>query len=294
MIHIEPLQPHDWTAAMHLAHARVPAEQRPARVRHCLDLLENGVLDPNGIWIACEGQAVVGVQVCIALAGAACLFWLPTSNDGCSDALVHAGLQWSQAIGCKLAQALAIPSELALAEPLVRCGFRKVTRMRQLAHDLGEVPAEIASPLRYQSFGPALAQEFAATLERTYEGTLDCPELNGKRTIDEILAGHRAQGRFHADCWWLAYQDAAPVGIVMLVEQPDSASWELAYLGVVPEYRRRRLGRDMMLRAMHVVRDRPATRLVLALDERNAPAQRLYQALGFVEIECNEVLLYFW
>jgi ribosomal protein S18 acetylase RimI-like enzyme len=291
---IEPLRPGDWIAVLQHALARVPEAQRDARVRHCLQLLETGVLDSRGVWIARRGGEIVGVQICAPLAGSACLFWLPAADDDCTDSLVQAGLDWARSIGCKLAQALAYPDELHFTEPLVRCGFRPITRMHQLGHDLEDVAEEILAPLRYQSYRPSLHALFAATLERTYEGTLDCPELNGKRSIDEILAGHRGQGTFHPEFWWLAYDGAAPVGVVMLVEAPGDTSWELAYLGIVPESRGRRLGRALSLHALQALRAQPATRLLLAVDERNVPALRLYRSLGFVEFECNDVLLYFF
>jgi ribosomal protein S18 acetylase RimI-like enzyme len=81
---------------------------------------------------------------------------------------------------------------------------------------------------------------------------------------------------------------------VLLVEMPNGTAWELAYLGIVPEFRRCGFGRAMTLHAMHALRFQAATRLLLAVDARNEPAKALYQSLGFVEFECNEVLLYFW
>jgi mycothiol synthase len=294
MIHIEPLRPADWTAALNQALARVPAKQRPARVRHCLHLLESGVLDPRGIWISRKGGAIVGVQVCVPLAGSACLFWLPAADDPTLDLLVQAGLDWCRSIGCKLAQAVVLADELPFAAPLLRRGFRAVTRMHQLQHDLTDLPTETPRPLRYESYRPSLLAEFAETLERTYIGTLDCPELNGKRTIEEILAGHRGQGKFHPELWWLAYEGPVPVGVVLLIELPAGLTWELAYLGIVPEFRRQGLGRSLSLHALHAVRAQPATGLLLAVDERNLPALRLYQSLGFAETECNDVLLYFF
>ena len=294
MSHIEPLRPDDWTIALQHALMRVPPEQRQARVQHCLQLLGAGVLDPRGIWVARRGKDILGVQVCVPLPGSACLFWLPTADDAVTDRLVKAGLDWARSIGCKIAQAMASPVDLPLTKPLLRHGFHAVTRMHQFTRGLTDFPDESAAPLRYENYRPSLHALFAATLERTYLDTLDCPELNGKRTLDEILAGHRGQGTFHPDFWWLTFDNAAPVGVLMLTEMPDGSTWELAYLGIVPEYRRRGFGRAMTLHALHALRAQPATRLLLAVDERNGPALRLYLSLGFVEIECSEVLLYFW
>jgi ribosomal protein S18 acetylase RimI-like enzyme len=277
----------DQRAALELALAR-----RPALVQHHLQLLQNGLLDPRGIFVAQKDNQIVGVQVCVPLAGATCLFWLPATTDSIADQLVHEGLTWVRSLRCKLAQALAHPDELRWAEPLKRCGFSAVTHLLQLERSLDDVPAAPAI-LRYETYRPSLHADFAATLERTYEGTLDCPELNGKRTADEILAGHRGQGIFHPECWLLAYDGASPVGLILLTEMADGVTWELAYIGIVPEHRRRGLGRVLTLHALNLLRDQPATRLILCVDERNRPARRLYQSLGFAEGESSEVLLHF-
>jgi mycothiol synthase len=290
---IEPLGPDDWTAALERALARVPEAERPGRLLHCLHLMENGILDPRGVWVARVRNEIVATQVCVPLAGAACLFWLPANDNAVADALIRACMDWAVAAGCKLGQALVRPDELAAAEPLLRCGFARVTCMHHLAHDLADVPNE-KSQATFVNYVSASPQIFADTLERTYAGTLDCPELNGTRTIDEIITGHRGQGRFHPELWWLGYQDGVPFGVVLLSEMPDRTTWELAYLGVVPEFRGRRLGRTLTLHALHAVYGQLGTRLLLAVDERNAPARRLYQSLGFVLVESNEVLLYFF
>jgi mycothiol synthase len=293
MISIESLQPADWTVALDLALARVPTEHRPARVQHCIELLETGGLDPCGIFVARRNHAIVGVQVCVALAGASCLFWLPATIDDGADQLVQAGLAWARSIPCKLAQALAGPDEAQFSEPLKRCGFAAITHLHQLERNLDDVPTAVTK-LRLETYRPSRRADFAAMLERTYEGTLDCPELNGKRSADEILAGHRGQGTFHPNFWWLAYDGATPVGMVLLIEAPDAVTWELAYLGIVPEHRRHGLARALTLHALQALRGQPATRMILCVDERNIPARRLYQSLGFSDFETNEVLLYFF
>jgi mycothiol synthase len=147
--------------------------------------------------------------------------------------------------------------------------------------------------LRFESYRPSIMADFAATLEQTYEGTLDCPELNGRRTIDEILTGHRGQGRFDPRFWWLAYAGERPAGVILLDEMADAVTWELAYLGIVRHFRRHGFGRAMALHALNALRDH-ATRMTLVVDVRNQPARRLYESLGFREIDTSNVMLFFF
>jgi RimJ/RimL family protein N-acetyltransferase len=254
--------------------------------------MENGTLDPHAIWVASEGQQVRAAQVCVPLPGASCLAWLPAGDPDCLDLLVGHTLAWAKSIGCKVVQALASPEEAAWTAPLLRQGFVRTTRIRQLEHDLTELPGDDGGVLRFEPYADSLHGEFAAVLARTYEGTLDCPELNGTRTTDDILAGHRGQGRFDPAYWWLVRYEGAPVGVVLLAEMPDRLTWEVSYLGVVPEARRRGFARSMTVRALHALRNSGAARLLLAVDERNLPALALYRRLGFVVVETNDVLLY--
>ena len=292
MIHIDSLSHDDRHAAFELALAHVSPGDRSARVRTCLQMLESGQLDPRHIWIARRDDHLIGTQVCVPLGGAASLFWLPSSTDETADALLAAAFAGCRTAGCKLAQALATAELRAWAVPLERAGFRHITRLQQWTHSFLSMPDVPPSALRFERYSSANARLFAATLERTYDGTLDCPELNGVRSIDEVIAGHRAQGKFHPDFWWLAYDGAEPVGVLLLVEMPDGVTWELAYLGIVSAYRGRGLGRAFVAHALDALRVMPATRMTLAVDERNVPARRLYASCGFVPTEAHEVFLY--
>jgi ribosomal protein S18 acetylase RimI-like enzyme len=166
--------------------------------------------------------------------------------------------------------------------------------MHHLEHSLDDLPApEQRTELRLETFRSVRHEQFTSVLQRTYEGTLDCPELNGVRTLDEIITGHRAEGKFSPDRWWLALHEDRPVGVVLLAELLDGLSWDLSYLGLAPEARGRGLGRALLDHALHFAREHLATRLILSVDGRNEPARRLYRAAGFTEFESREVLLQF-
>jgi ribosomal-protein-alanine N-acetyltransferase len=63
----------------------------------------------------------------------------------------------------------------------------------------------------------------------------------------------------------------------------DSAA-ELVYLGLSVEARGRGLGRRLLLEGMREAAATGRRRLMLAVDEANAPALGLYRGLGFVNV----------
>ena len=295
---IHVARPAEWSAAFTLALQHVPDDERPTRVANALSLLAVGEIDPAGIFVARTEAGLVGVQVCIPLRGASGLFWLPQVEPACADRdlanqLVQTALTWLRQRGAKLAQALLGASDLPSAKPLTDCGFQHVTQLDYLQHDLQALPpASPASAVQLEPYAPANAVAFAQTLERSYEGTLDCPELNGVRTVAEVLDGHRAQGIWHPETWWLILVDNLPAGVVLLNELPDRDGWDLSYVGIVPEYRRRGLGEQATIRALQAVSDADGLTLHVAVDRRNHPARRLYEKLGFQRSGRREVFIH--
>ncbi len=205
--------------------------------------------------------------------------------------MVQAVLAWCRARGGKLAQAILPPADAERAAPLVGQGFGRITQLLYLEHSLNVLPA---APARAPVFVPFATEEalFRQTLARSYEGTLDCPELNGVRTIEEVLAGYRAAGAGRPAGWWLLRDGGEPAGVLLLTEMREDAAWDLSYIGVVPEHRRRGLGHAAVCHALQTAQAAGAVQMLLAVDRRNAPARRLYASLGFRQTELRDVYLY--
>ena len=129
-----------------------------------------------------------------------------------------------------------------------------------------------------------------ATLSRvvaeTYVGSLDFPELNGTRSMAEVLAGHRAAGRHRPEDWRVvADAHGDPAGVLLLAQLEPLGLWELSYLGVLPRARRQGWGRRMVAEAVRHVRDEGhGEQLEVAVDARNIPALQLYAAAGFRKV----------
>ncbi|MFO0926040.1 MAG: hypothetical protein U0736_03250 [Gemmataceae bacterium] len=215
------------------------------RVRSALDAFAQGAIDPGGLFVlaaSAGNEAIAGVILGQRLAAAAGQFTVPVVRSGmpatATDALVAHVCGWLRGHGARLLQCLPTDDEAPLAAPLLRHGFLHPTGMTFLRHDLLCLPS-LPSPshlacLRYPAVSPA---DFATTLLRTYEGTLDCPEMNGVRSIDEVIEGHRPHGLHDPSRWWLVTRQGRPVAVLLMAEMA-TGEWEVAYVGVVPEEQR--------------------------------------------------------
>jgi mycothiol synthase len=296
--HVDTARPQEWDQALILLFRHLGEAERIDRVRLAQQLLQRGELDPAGLFVV-RRPRLAGVLLCHPAPGACGLVWPPqtvTADSALEDALVrHAG-DWLRQRGCKIGQCLLAPEEHALAAPLQRSGFPHVTDLWYFRHDL-EIPfpwLTAADRLHYQPYTEAAAELFRRVLLRTYEGTRDCPEINGVRSVDEILQGHRSQGVFDPERWCLAHDGEEPIGLILLAEVPEAEAWDVAYVGVVPEARRQGFGRDMLLHALRSAHTAGVAQVTLSVDGRNQPAWNLYTSLGFRPVEKRHVYLAVW
>ena len=206
-----------------------------------------------------------GALVCATVEGAGSLIWPPgvpadprrrlRLRRGWSarreDALIDAPVPGSADQGARLTQCLLPPEEQSLAVAAAAERLRR--HYRSAVSGTRARPARLGwsepARLTFEPYRAEHPEEFHATLERTYEGTLDCPEVNGVRSIDEVIRGHRVQGKYDPSRWWLARHDGEPAGVLLLIEQGEG-EYDVAYMGLVPSCRRRGLGGEILLHAL--------------------------------------------
>ncbi len=282
----------DRPAACRALFAHLPDCER--RATRMLELLASGEFDPAGLLVARSGGRVVGAALTQRHPGSAAAAWPPGAEPGAGRevvaALARAVADRLRSAGVKQAQTLLSPADRDRAGPLEAVGFRHVTRLAFLCRPVSGAPAfdPDRSPLR---FAGAADPAFGATLFATYDDTLDCPELNGARTPDEVLAGYRAAAADPPD-WWLADAGAGPVGVLMLAPGLQPGILELSYLGLVRSARGRGLGRELVRFALARAAASAAEWLTLSADVRNEPALRVYRAHGFREYDLQDVFLW--
>jgi len=299
-------RPGEWEEALGLLFRHCPAGERPGRVARGLAMLGKGELDPSGLLVLRGDRVLLGAVVGTVVPGGTGLVWPPQAVGGprqslYEDVLARHVTDRLRRQGARLGQCLLAPEEAFLAAPLLRNGFRHVTALWYLRHDnlrscrkLSSLRLEAPARLVFQTYEEADRDLFHRTLLRTYEGTLDCPEVAGIRTLDEVLTGHKAQGQFNPSLWWLALDGGRPVGVLLAAAVADPPGWEVAYVGVVPEERRRGRGRELMLSVLMEARAAAVPELILTVDGRNRPAWHLYRTLGFEVFDKREVFLAFW
>lgn len=259
-------------------------------------------IDLRQMWASVERESGPVRQVCLAVAGAGRAAMLFTSTPRTvpeeSELAVVLERACAELDGALLAQTLLEPREHAAREAFVRAGFTSVgelaylRRPRVLASERSD-PSEPVWPrgVTTAPYRPGSDGAFIEALDRSYEATLDCPELCGLRDTRDVLDSHRATGRFDPNLWRLVLLDGVAHGALLLNPNPDQGSIELVYLGVSPALRGTGLGSALLEWGVALVRGRPEPFMTCAVDRRNEPALRLYRRLGFAEFAVRQALV---
>ena len=78
------------------------------------------------------------------------------------------------------------------------------------------------------------------------------------------------------------WEENGRLGAVVIAQRQSSTNmWTIGTVGVLPEFRRRGLARQLLTRTLDDIRSRGGTHVVLAVIDRNVPAYSLYTSLGF-------------
>jgi GNAT superfamily N-acetyltransferase len=145
----------------------------------------------------------------------------------------------------------------------------------------GRAVAGWRARLRWRSAEQFSQDELGRVIAATYEGSLDCPMLAGVRSIDDVITCHKASGVFRPQSWWLVDVDGAAAGCVLINDSATGSFAEIVYLGVIPHFRGRGIGRRMLRHAADDARARRLESIDLAVDDQNIYALRAYTSEGY-------------
>ena len=280
--------------ALEVLYRRMPQAFRKHLIAEVLADEQRGEVDLAGLWVArIRSGRIVGAMMTQAMPGRSAAVWPPEVSpswrrNAIASAMVRQAIDDLASRGFRLVQAALDESAGDQAgRDLARGGLPRVTELlylsRETAAPLPKPDRPLALDFEWRPFEASIEDEFRAAMQASYEGSLDMPELEGARGLDEIVEGHRAAGLFVADRWRLGRLPGEPSARAVLLMTAVQArdAWEVVYLGLSPSARGRGLGRAAIDYALRFARQH-APILELAVDLRNTPAVHLYRSTGFV------------
>jgi len=277
-------------AALSLLFDPLPPVEREQQLAETFAAVDRKELSLENLVVALDGDEIVGAVLAVLRPGGATFLWPPVVRAGASESDVSLALLTSVATrvdaqGVQFTQCLLDPDDARGRSMLDHGGFPYVTDLILLSRSLlANLPPLPGIKLSSDRYSDASRPAFARIVERTYEGTLDCPILARLRRGEESLAAHRATGQFSPDSWRIYRSGGKDVGVLLLAEHPQRDTWEVAYVGVVPEARGRGIGRAILHDGLTRARDSGRTTMEIAVDAENGPALRLYRDLGFQKV----------
>jgi len=273
-----------------------PREDEPA-VDHFLRFASEQKLDLTTLWVASEdGPAgrLLGSVLLVPNHGRTAMLFVGQATGWPDPSavvrLIRAVSEGQGQNGIQVIQSLIDPGQVVEGSVLERAGLRRLAKLIYMQRTIepGEhrVPCPRAlggcSNPTLLTYSDKTHDQFARAIQASYINTLDCPGLVGMRGIDQIIAGHKGTGRFDP-ANWLAYFDeqGEPIAVLLLAQVAAGGGHELVYLGVAEPYRGKRVGNQLMGYAISESARQGGGKLYLAVDDRNDPAVRLYNSLGF-------------
>jgi len=255
-------------------------------------------LDLGRQWLAYEAGRIVAACSCIESPGRTGVLFLPAfglsggSESALESLLAHVAGDLSKR-NIRLAQSLLNLDDHQNERVLLRAGLHAIAELIYMERIVAVEPAPYSNKSKrwidhqgdfaWEEYNSVSHRDFAKLIPQTYLDSLDCPALTGLRDIEDVIAGHKSVGLFHAHRWRMARIDGRPAGCILLGENPLRRVLEVAYMGVHPDHRHHGLGRVLVDEATSLAYRESFEKVTLAVDSANTPALRLYGSAGFVE-----------
>ena len=270
------------TSALKALHNGLPDELRAGLVQALDSLALQGENALDGLLVAPDGDGLATVWV-QCLPGRTAAVWPPPGDCSASHALLDEAGRFLDEQEISLAQVLLSTQAEGIAKLLSSSGFQHLTDLQYLFVDEQRLPAN--EPKNTLHFEPAAGEQpdrLCRLVEQTYQGTCDCPAINGVRTMQDVLTGYQATGIYDPQQWYFVQHQQQDVGVLLLNQHPPGMNWELVYMGVIPTARGNGFGWQIANYAQWKAGQGGAERLVLAVDEANEPALAMYARAGFI------------
>lgn len=291
-----------WREAVELCVSPLPDDQRPDVANELLRDTKSGIVSLRPSRVVLEKRNILGCVIAAKQLDSSWHLQLPVVSEEVTDAALRDEMRRTLMTDLAsdfdqsdswIAQILLTQEHESDGLLLAECGFPVLTELLFMsAATLTEQPHQKEGE-SWQSviWSESIRPQFEAAITATYEGTLDCPELNGRRSGDQALLGHEISGPFQPELWKIYSQGETNAGVVLARCHTDESDpvFEIVYLGVAPPFRGRGLGRKMLTDLIAEACRQGVSEIMLAVDVRNSPAIGLYEQFGFREFDRRQV-----
>ena len=267
-------------------------------VREVLAFATERGIDLELLWIAeLSGKPVLAALPVISPGRTALMFASPPpahADDTVLAQVIDAVCAALAAKHVQMAQVLLDPADEVMKRIYTAVHFDLMAELIYLqgAPHFDAAPPVLPPHFRWVHYSERTHELFQQTILASYQQSLDCPALNGLRSMEDVIDGHKASGQFDPNHWSLLCQGERPMGVLLLASSGSQESLvELVYLGLVPEARGRKLGEILVRQAMATVAAEKHQRLSLAVDANNVPALKLYYRHGMNRVATKLALM---
>ncbi|GAA4423074.1 GNAT family N-acetyltransferase [Bremerella cremea] len=266
------------------------------RVTALLAAEKQGKIHFNGLYTAKRGKRIVASLWCLNQPGRIATIWgpgrLPSESECTVDTLLREAIEKATEQGCHLIQSLVGADNPGAGELLSRGGFRPITILDTLQAYSDEFYAEAPSQeLQWTVCEDRRDPSYVDLVAQTYVDSLDCPELDGLREIEDVLDGYFATSGQSTEYWFQLHHRGVPAGVLILAHHQDANQLELIYFGLVPAVRGRKLGGEVLRLVIDIARQLDCQSVVTGADQRNLPALSLYRRFGFHQVDSKQLYL---
>lgn len=214
-------------------------------------------------------------------AGRVVLRHIPSEDDAGARSQGDALRLWLDQERAPLIYALVAPAQAGrLAPALARAGLVRLGALLHLVRDRGAWRAACwPGGLELVPAEQVPQPELCAALDASLAGSLDWPEIQGRVPTEAMISQvHGLEPGRRDLCWVVRDRAGAPAGAVLL-DRIDPETAHLSFFGLAPALRGRGLAPALLAAALAPLG--PAVDVLTAVDARNLPARKLFQAADF-------------
>jgi ribosomal protein S18 acetylase RimI-like enzyme len=272
--------------ALSLVLADIPPSQRRVYAGNLFEVEDPAEVSNEPLFVALCENTLVGAAWGQRQPGNFAVFWPPqlvNPDNRVAQQLAENVVRMLDATTIEMTQVLLSEEQEASLGILTQAGFRHLAELLYLTCESPHFPRDVVSDteLDFVPYHGTLHARLRRSIERTYEGTLDCTALNGVRDVDNVISGYQSTGVFRSENWLIVRAGGNDVGVLLLAEHPQARHWELMYMGLLAEARGKGWGRQITRHAQWLAGRAGVERIVLAVDAANEPAIALYRSTGF-------------